>query len=599
MPPTSASDTPASQPSTWSAAEAPDAAGALAEARVPEWMAVLLARRGVTGVEAARRFLNPSLDQLHDPRRLAGMTPAVERLVAARDRDETVAVVGDYDVDGVSATALLTAVLGACKIASRAILPHRLREGYGFQPVHVERAVEEGCRVVVTVDCGVSSGEAVAAATDAGLDVIITDHHLPGEDLPQGTLLVNPNQECCDYPFPGLAGVGLALKLAQGVAQACGRDLDPHQLLRMACLGTIADLAPLVDENRVIAALGLQALGETRSLGLKALFRHAGVKTPLSASDVGFRIGPRLNAAGRLDDAAGALELLTSRDEKRCEELAERLDGLNRERQGEERRVVDEARELVRERFVGDRPPPLLMAWSPGWHPGVLGIAAGRLARELNRPTLLLALREGNGPDADGTNRRSATGSGRSVPGIPLHDFLDRWRGELARFGGHEQAVGLTVEEAGGADGGEEPGGEALEARLARLRDTWEEAAGEWPEELLERRYEYELELAPSRISRKFVRQLARLEPHGQGNPQPLVRLGPLTLAAPPRIFGKETKHLSATAVGDDGGRVALLAWRWGDRPERLAGRFEVLGYVEEDDYRKAPVVRLVDARPV
>ena len=598
MPSTPASHTPDTRASTWSAAEAPDAAGALTEARVPEWMAVLLARRGVTDVEAARRFLNPSLDQLHDPRRLAGLEKAVERLVAARDGGETVAVVGDYDVDGVSATALLTAVLGACGIASRAILPHRLREGYGFQPVHVERAVEEGCRVVVTVDCGVSSGEAVAAATDAGLDVIITDHHLPGDELPEGTLLVNPNQALCDYPFPGLAGVGLALKLAQAVAEACGRKLDPHQLLRVACLGTIADLAPLVDENRVIAALGLKALGETRSLGLKALFRHAGVKTPLSASDVGFRIGPRLNAAGRLDDAAGALELLTSRDEARCEELAQRLDGLNRERQGEERRVVEEARELVRERFDGDRPPPLLVAWSPGWHPGVLGIAAGRLARDFHRPTVLLTLRDGEGPD----DPASATGSGRSVPGVPLHDFLDRWRGELARFGGHDQAVGLTVEEGAGEAGGEEggnEGGEALEERLERLRATWEEAAGEWPADLLERRYEYELELPPSRVSRKFVRQLARLEPHGQGNPQPLVRLGPLTLAAPPRTFGKETKHLSATAVGEDGGRVALLAWRWGDRPERLAGRFEVLGYVEEDDYRKAPVVRLLDARPV
>jgi len=549
-------------------------------------MAILLARRGVDDVEAARRFLNPSLDQLHDPRRLAGLEAAVERLVAARDGGEKVAVVGDYDVDGVSATALLTAVLGACGIGSRAILPHRMREGYGFQPVHVERAVEEGCGVVVTVDCGVSSGEAVAAATAAGLDVIITDHHLPGDDLPPGTLLVNPNQELCDYPFAGLAGVGLALKLAQAVAEACGRDLDPHQLLRIACLGTIADLAPLVDENRVIAALGLRALGETRSLGLRALFRLAGVKPPLSASDVGFRIGPRLNAAGRLDDAAGALELLTSRDEARCAELAERLDGLNRERQGEERRVVDEARVLVRERFEDDRPPPLLMAWSPGWHPGVLGIAAGRLAREFHRPTLLLSLRDGDGPD----DPPSATGSGRSVPGIPLHDFLDRWRGELARFGGHDQAVGMTVEEGDG---------ETLEDRLSRLRDTWVEAAGEWPADLLERRYEYELELPASRVSRKFVRQLARLEPHGQGNPQPLVRLGPLTLAAAPRVFGKETKHLWATAVGEDGGRVALLAWRWGDRPERLAGRFEVLGYVEEDDYRKAPVVRLVDARPV
>lgn len=612
-------------PATWSAAEVPEAASVLVDARLPRWLADLLARRGVADEAAARRFLNPSLDQLHDPLRLAGVGAAVERLVAAREAGETVAVVGDYDVDGVTATALLTAVLGACRISSRAILPHRLREGYGFQPVHVERAVEEGCSVVVTVDCGVSSGEAVRAASAAGVDVILTDHHLPGDGLPAGTLLVNPNQEGCDYPFPGLAGVGLALKLSLAVADACGRRLDPHQLLRIACLGTIADLAPLVDENRVIAALGLRALEGTTSLGLQALFRLAGVKPPMSASDVGFRIGPRLNAAGRLDDAAGALELLTSRDPERCEELAGRLDQLNRERQGEERRVVEEARRMLVERGsgeessggngadgsgagaseMGDELPPILIAWSADWHPGVLGIAAGRLAREFHRPTVLLALRDtADGEAGAGGDERtapSATGSGRSIQGVALHDFLDRWRGELARFGGHDQAVGLTVEAAtdSGEDTAADSAAEALEAKLRALRDAWETAAAEWPAELLERRYEYELEVGPARITSGFVRQLARLEPHGQGNPQPLARVGPLSLAKPPRIFGKETKHLSAVAVGEDGGRVDLVAWRWGDQPERLAGRFEVLGYIEEDDYRKAPVVRVVDARPL
>jgi len=560
----------APSPAAWSRAPTPPAAAALAGDGLDPRLAELLARRGVTSREAARRFLAPSLDHLHDPLRLHGMRRAVERLLAAREAGEAVAVVGDYDADGVTATALLTTVLAACGLTAHPILPHRLREGYGFQDVHVERAVELGCRLIVTVDCGVSSAPAVAAARTAGLDVVITDHHLPGPELPAGTLLVNPRQELCDYPFPGLAGVGLALKLALALAAACGRAIDPERLLRVACLGTIADLVPLVDENRAIAALGLRALAATPSPGLRALFRYAGVRPPFRAADVAFRLGPRLNAAGRLADAGAALELLVCRDAETAERLARRLDELNAARRAEERRVVDEAREAVAAR---DPLPAIAVAWRAGWHRGVLGIAAGRLARELHRPVVLL--------EVDGDR---AVGSGRSVPGVALHDFLARWRGELERFGGHDQAVGLTV----ALDGGTAP--------LERLAACWEGAAAEWPPELLAPRHEYELEVLPREVDGRLLGLLARLEPHGAGNPQPLLRVGPLTLAMPPRPFGDG--HLSAVAAGPGGGRVGLVGWGWGERATELAGSFEVLGHLEYDDYRQAPVVRLVDARP-
>jgi len=557
-------------PAAWLRAPAPPAAAALAGGGMDPRLAELLARRGVASREAADRFLEPSLDHLHDPLRLHGMRQAVARLLAARESGEAVAVVGDYDADGVTATALLTAVLGACGLTAHAILPHRLREGYGFQEVHVERAAQLGCRLIVTVDCGVTSAAAVSRARAAGLDVVITDHHLPGAGLPEGTLLVNPRQELCDYPFPGLAGVGLALKLALALAAACGRPIAPERLLRLACLGTIADLVPLVDENRAIAALGLRALAATPSPGLRALFRYAGVRPPFRAADVAFRLGPRLNAAGRLADAAAALELLVCRDPETAEGLARRLDELNGARRAEERRVVDEAREV----FAAREPlPSIAVAWREGWHRGVLGIAAGRLARELHRPVVLLGVEDGQ-----------AVGSGRSVPGVALHDFLARWRGELARFGGHDQAVGLTV----ATDAG--PG------RLERLAAAWEEAAAEWPPELLAPRHEYELEVLPHEIDGRLLGMLARLEPHGAGNPQPLLRVGPLTLAMPPRPFGGG--HLSAVAAGPGGGRVGLLGWGWGERAGELAGSFEVLGHLEYDDYRQAAVVRLVDARP-
>jgi single-stranded-DNA-specific exonuclease len=516
--------------------------------------------------EAARAFLAPHPDQLHDPFALHGMGEAVERLLAAKERGDKVAVVGDYDVDGVTATALLLAVLRACGLTAEAVLPHRMKEGYGFQPVHVERARELGCRLIVTADCGATAQDAAAAALAAGFELIITDHHLPGGPLPAGVTLVNPRQELCDYPFPDLAGVGLALKLGLALAQRSGRKLELEPLLRVACLGTIADLVPLVGENRVIAALGLAALARTRSAGLLALFEKSGLRPPVTASDVGFRLGPRLNAAGRLESAESALELLLCRDPGRAAELAALLDERNRERQAEEARVLEEARARV---AALAELPPIVVEWGSDWHRGVVGIAAGRLARELARPVLLLA-----------ASGESATGSGRSVPGVHLHQFLARWQSRYEKFGGHAQAIGLTV---------------AL-SELDELRGEWASAGAEFAGAIGSWRHEYEIELAPREVDRRTLAELERLEPHGQANPQPLVRVDGLRLDGPPRAFGRD--HLSARARGDDGARLRLLGWGWGERIDELAERFDVLGYLERDRWDGEAALRLLDVRP-
>lgn len=500
------------------------------------------------------------------------MAEAVNRLVAAREAKQKIAIVGDYDVDGVTATAQLLAVFSACGMEAQAILPHRMRDGYGFQPCHVERAVEAGCALIVTADCGSSSLPAIEAAGAAGLSVVVTDHHLPGGPLPAGTIQVNPRQSGCGYPFPDLAAAGIALKLSLALAERLGRPLPVEALLRISCLGTIADLVPLRGENRVIAALGLKALESSRSVGLKALIRQVGMKPPYSASDIGFRIGPRLNAAGRLAEADPALEILMSRDEKRANELAAQLDGWNRERQSEEAQVVEQAQAQAEERVehLGGL-PAIFALWSPEWHRGVVGIAAGRIARTWNRPTLLLAV-EGE----------TATGSGRSVPGIALHGFLTPWKERLIRFGGHAQALGLS------ADLG----------CLPALREEWEaSAAGAFPPDLLLRSFSYELDAAPKEIDLGWLAALARLAPFGQGNPQPVVRVGPLELVAPPRFFG--TEHLSARARGTDGGPLNLVGWGWQSRADDLLGRFEVLGTLDLDRFLGEPVMRLIDARPV
>ncbi len=551
----------------WQRAPRPPVADDLERDGIAATLAELLARRGVTSAEAAQRFLHPDLDQLHDPFLLFNMEGAVERLLAAREKNQRLAIVGDYDVDGVSATALLCAAFRACALEVETIIPHRMEEGYGFQPLHVERAQEMGCEVIVTADCGTTSHAAVEAAQAAGIDVIVTDHHIPDAPLPGSALQINPKLSECSYPFDQLCGAGLAFKLAMAFGQRCGREFDARQFLRIACLGTIADLVPLVDENRAIAALGLEAIGPSRSAGLRALIHQAGVQPPVTATDVGFRLGPRINAAGRLGSAQEALDLLLCRDPREASALARRLDDWNRQRQKEEVQVVDEARSVFR---GWPELPPILVAWSERWHRGVVGIAAGRLARELRRPTILLSV--------DG---EAATGSGRSISAVDLHQFLIPWREDLERFGGHAQAVGLT----------------ASTDRLEALRSAWQEAGRRWPEEYFQQRYEYELELSPREVTIGTLEELEALEPHGEANRQPLIRVGPLRLRKPPRRFGKG--HISAQAEGEGGAPVALLGWRWAERSQDLRGDFEVLAYLERDHYRGGPTLRLLDCRAV
>ncbi len=550
----------------WVAASTPPEAAALHRADWPPWLAPVLARRGILTPEAAEAFLTPSLDQLHDPLALPDMRAAVELLVGLGERSERVAIVGDYDVDGVSASALLSAVFGACGLAVETILPHRIEDGYGLQVTQVEKARATGCAAIVTADCGSTAHEAVAAALDAGLSVIVTDHHVPGDPLPPGALHVNPKLPGSDYPFDELCGAGIAFKLATALAEGVGRPIDPVKLLRIACLGTIADIVPLRGENRVIAALGLDGLATTRSAGLLALSAVASVQAPYKASDIGYRLGPRINAAGRMASPEPALELLLTRDVARAEELAAELDRLNRERRLAESTAVDQARDAVLEK--SDLPPILVLS-SPEWHRGVVGIAAGRLAKEFHRPTVLLSI--------DGPN---AVGSGRSVRGIDLHRFLDGWTDHFERFGGHSQAIGMTVR----AD------------RLERLVASWEAtAATEWDPELLVPRYKYDSHLTAAEVGQPLLDTLSRLEPCGAANPIPLFRLGPVELQRSPRHFGEG--HVSARARDQGGEAFDIVGWRWAERFAELPSVFEVLGRFELDTYTGRPVLRLVDAR--
>lgn len=533
-------------------------------------MAALLAQRGVTSAAEAAAFLAPGLDSLHDPLLLKGMTEALDLLVAAHGRGDRVAVIGDYDVDGLTATALLLGVFQAVGIAAHGILPNRHAGGYGPQPQHMQQAEELGCRLVITADCGIRAHEAIAEATRRGLTVIITDHHLPGDRALGAAAVINPRQAGCTYPFRDLAGVGLALKVGAALLQRFGREVPWTALCRISCLGTIADAAPLVGENRVLASRGLAGLAATPSVGLRALLAEAEVGAPVSAHDVGFRIGPRLNAAGRLGAADPALELLLTRDPARAQELAAQLGRCNSERRALEKQVVDDCAA----RYDGRELPAILVGWSADWHRGVVGIAAGRLARQFHRPAVLFAI-------ADGV----AVGSGRSVPGIDLHGFLRHWEGRVERFGGHAQAIGMT----------------ASSVDLAALAAEWESAAAAWPPESLAPEVEYDQTLRLEEVTPDLLARLSRLEPFGVGNPEPVFRFGPCRRVGAGRVFGAGHLGLvAASSAAPRGATVEVVAWQWAERAATdgvFDGDFEMLAVAEHDRFRDRPRLRLVDCR--
>lgn len=536
---------------------------------MPRRQAELLALRGVTTPAEARRFLAPSRDQLEPIEGLPGAAEAVARLAAAARGGERVTVVGDYDVDGVSAAALIATLLRRGGAAVEVILPRRDRDGYGLSAGQVRTAHAAASTLLVAVDSGTNAAEAWEESARLALPLIVIDHHLPEEGRPRDGVLVNPRWPGAPAGMIESTAAGLALRIGEALVAELGLEIPWESLARVACLGVIADVAPLSGDNRIIAALGIAALEGARSPGLRALAEVAGLRGEVRASDVAFRLAPRLNAAGRLGSADDALELLLTRDAGRARELAELLDRRNSERRAlEERTLVDARRELAGR----EEAPGLVAVWSAEWHRGVVGVAAARLARELHRPALLLAV------DGD-----RATGSGRSAAGLALHEFLAHWSGRYERFGGHAQAVGLTVRA----------------AELDDLRREWEAASRPWLPQLRERRLRYDLALEAAEVDDSLLSSIEALAPFGAGNEEPLFRLGPLRRAGESRTFGSGHLEFAVAGEADPGRRLTVVAWaRSGASCEIPAEPFELLGVVERDRFRGLRL-RLVEIRPV
>lgn len=507
------------------------------EAGIPQIIAALLIARGARTAAEVARFFSPDVSQLHDPLALRGAEEAADLLVRTARAGRRIVVFGDYDVDGVTSVAQLRAALLRAGSDAVAFLPHRLRDGYGLKPKTVRAVLRDlHPAVLITVDCGITAVEGVACARAAGVEVVVTDHHLVPEALPAGAVVVNPRQPGCGYPEKELAACGIALKIAQAVARRAGIRLSLESLLRAACLGTIADLVPLAGENRAIAAAGLSALANARAPGIKALLAECGVEkgqAPTS-EQVAFRIAPRLNAAGRLDTAELALSVFEEREPVRAAAAARELSRRNAERQAIEREVTARAREKLRDAFDSEKDAVILLA-EEGWHRGVLGIAASRLAREYHRPVLLFAL-EGE----------RATGSGRSVPGVPLHGILKEAASLFDEFGGHDQAVGASL----------------ARSRLPELAESARALFGaRAPRESLVRVETAEAELALGQADEPLLDWLERLEPHGMGNPRPVFAASAVRAVAPPRLLGEVGLR---GRLRDGGGFLECICWERG-----------------------------------
>ena len=507
-------------------------------------VAGLLVARGHQDLDSARAFLNPRLDQLHDPFLMRGMPDAVNRLLRAIDNQEPILIYGDYDVDGTTGTAVLLRALRMLGATAGYHVPHRFTEGYGIQQAGLEKAVRDGYQLVVSVDCGIRAHEPLHWAQANGLDIIVTDHHLPDDDegSPPALAVLNPNQHGCNYPDKSLAGVGVAFKLIHALFRERGREAQVPGFLKMVAIGTVADVAKLVGENRAIVALGLADLPRAVNPGLRALIEIAGCgDDELTAYDLGFRIGPRINAAGRMDAARAVIELFEAKEKQEARRLAQHLDTRNRERKEAQREIFNRAIEEFESGVERDAQTHAAVIAGDGWHRGVIGLAASKIAERLNRPCVVISL------DGD-----VGHGSARSIEAYHLFNGLTVCRDLLDKFGGHSHAAGLAIRR------------EHIPEFRRRLN---EHAASCLTEADLEPVLAIDAEVPPPALGFQLAQDLGALEPFGAGNPRPVFATRGLRILSEPQIIKEQ--HLKLRVAGHDNRPIEAIWWRGVEEAEQ------------------------------
>lgn len=532
------------------------------ELKIHPIVAQLLVNRQVSTADEARDFLDGNFASLHDPFLLKDMDKAVARLKVARVNKEKVMIFGDYDVDGVTSSAVLARAFQQFGLDVVNHIPHRLKDGYGLNHTIAKEAKEQGVRLLVAVDCGISAVSEVETLRQEGIDVIVVDHHEPlSEKIPQAVAVIDPKRKDCLYPFGSLAAVALAFKLAQALL---GKDYQ--QDLDLVALGTITDVVPLHGENRILVKEGLPRIEKTKNFGLQALIKTARIKgKKLTPKHVGFILGPRINAMGRIDSAEKSLRLLMAQDQTEAEQIAATLEAHNRQRQETQSAIIDEALHKV-EQEVNFKKDRVIVVGACGWHRGVVGIVASRLMDTYYRPSIVLSIEDG-----------IATGSARSIEGFHLFDALSRCAHLLEDFGGHEHAAGLTIRE------------ENIEAFRQKMNQI---ACDELSDEDLKPSLSIDCEIPLHSVSLDLVKIVNRLYPFGEGNPEPLFCSRNLIVKSPPVVLGRDTlkfwvtdKKTVISAVGFGMGAYQPLVAQ--GKPIDIAYTISI------DDWNKEPTVQL------
>ncbi len=543
--------------------EHPQVPQMMEQINVPRVIAQILLNRGVSTFDDARIFLKPTLDDLHSPFLMADMDLAVERIVAAIEREEHIMVFGDYDVDGTTATTLLYLTIKLLTERISSYIPNRLTDGYGLSTKGLQEARNRGVTLILAVDCGITANAEVDQAREMGIDVVIIDHHVPGDTLPRGVAILNPKRDDCGYPFKELCGVGLAYKVAQALAEHVGLPENAvYTHLDLVALGTTADIVPLRDENRVLTKYGLDMMQQTHKSGLQALLDVSGLREKeLSTGHMLFLLAPRINAAGRMGDATRVVRLLITEDQKEAAELADELNVENQRRRKEDTITFEAAKNIVENDPFLREAKGLVLA-SDTWHPGVIGIVASRMVEAFNRPVVMISTAGENG-----------RGSARTVGDFHLYNAIKECSDLLIQFGGHHHAAGLSIEK------------DRIEAFTQKFHEVVAERAT--PADFIPK-LEIDSEIELDEVTPRMVRLMKMLGPFGSANHHPVLVSRNLSLVGSPRILGVDKKHLKFR-VRQKGRTMEAIGFGMADYADRLndwRDQLDLAFTLEENTYR-------------
>ena len=493
--------------------------------QIPDIITRVLLTRGLKTPQQIRAFFRPSFDNLRDPMLMKDMEKAVDRTIEALINKERIFIYGDYDVDGITSVSMLYLFLKDMGGIVRYYIPDRQTEGYGISQLGIQEAVNWKANLIISVDCGVTSIDEVNFANESGLDVIISDHHEPGETLPNALAVLDPKRRECEFPFKELAGVGVAYKIAQGISEKWDLDSSSHdKYIDLVAIGSAADIVPLIDENRILVKHGLEKINTNCDIGLNALIEIAGLKdSKINVGHIIFVLAPRINAVGRLGSASVAVELLTTRDSTEAHRLAQNLEEENRRRKSIDNLTLKEAHLKITSEYDPENDKAIVL-WEQAWHPGVIGIVASRIIEQYYRPTIMITIEDGVGK-----------GSARSIPGFDIYSALKKCSHLLMQFGGHKYAAGLTIEEGN------------IEEFAKLFKDSASELISD---EDLVRKIEISSEISLSEITKDVIRYLEYFEPYGPKNPKPLFVSRNVEVVYP-RLVGNQHQHLRFKAKQD------------------------------------------------